>query len=564
MPQKIIYRVLIALIAILLIQTTQAQDISHKQADDFADWLVADGQFSKAAGLYADAFKEKSRNVYAYKAAELYFAVKDYSKAAKFYEAVAKGSTEYPDARLKYARSLKQMCKYDEALTQFNNFKNAYVAEDSAMVRAAVKQDIAGTELAIAELTRVDPTVFVDRLGQSINGMKNEISPTIAQDGSMNFISDFDGTMRVYSSSKGRNGWSQMRPAKDFPVLEEGHIGGISFASENRIYVSICDQTENMIQPAVNCQINVITRTGNTWGTPQPIKGNINVEGASSLQPFVFQEDGNEVMIFASNRPNGFGGMDLWCAERSVDSDNAVFGTPVNLGTSVNGTGNEVTPFFNTETRVLSYSSNGGATLGGYDVFQSTTKDGLKSWTTATNPGTPVNSTADDYHYMEVTGSSTAYLSSNRMEDMAATHFVNDDVYQVTYDNPNVTIEFAVLDDKTGKPVSDPTINVQLNPDGRMLKPLTIRRSIDGYFSLTLPVDRDIVIDVTRPYFDDSNTTLFIPLGESDGYEIKPLRLERSNVGKDDILVVSRTEKVSDPTSIKREIMTASGEEEGN
>lgn len=564
MPQKIIYRVLIALIAILLIQTTQAQDISHKQADDFADWLVADGQFSKAAGLYADAFKEKSRNVYAYKAAELYFAVKDYSKAAKFYEAVAKGSTEYPDARLKYARSLKQMCKYDEALTQFNNFKNAYVAEDSAMVRAAVKQDIAGTELAIAELTRVDPTVFVDRLGQSINGMKNEISPTIAQDGSMNFISDFDGTMRVYSSSKGRNGWSQMRPAKDFPVLEEGHIGGISFASENRIYVSICDQTENMIQPAVNCQINVITRTGNTWGTPQPIKGNINVEGASSLQPFVFQEDGNEVMIFASNRPNGFGGMDLWRAERSVDSDNAVFSAPVNLGTSVNGPGNEVTPFFNTETRVLSYSSNGGATLGGYDVFQSTTKDGLKSWTTATNPGTPVNSTADDYHYMEVTGSSTAYLSSNRMEDMAATHFVNDDVYQVTYDNPNVTIEFAVLDDKTGKPVSDPTINVQLNPDGRMLKPLTIRRSIDGYFSLTLPVDRDIVIDVTRPYFDDSNTTLFIPLGESDGYEIKPLRLERSNVGKDDILVVSRTEKVNDPTAIKREIMTASGEEEGN
>lgn len=564
MPQKIIYRVLIALIAILLIQTTQAQDISHKQADDFADWLVADGQFSKAAGLYADAFKEKSRNVYAYKAAELYFAVKDYSKAAKFYEAVAKGSTEYPDARLKYARSLKQMCKYDEALTQFNNFKNAYVAEDSAMVRAAVKQDIAGTELAIAELTRVDPTVFVDRLGQSINGMKNEISPTIAQDGSMNFISDFDGTMRVYSSSKGRNGWSQMRPAKDFPVLEEGHIGGISFASENRIYVSICDQTENMIQPAVNCQINVITRTGNAWGAPQPIKGNINVEGASSLQPFVFQEDGKEVMIFASNRPNGFGGMDLWRAERSVDSDNAVFGAPVNLGTSVNGPGNEVTPFFNTETRVLSYSSNGGATLGGYDVFQSTTKDGLKSWTTATNPGTPVNSTADDYHYMEVTGSSTAYLSSNRMEDMAATHFVNDDVYQVTYDNPNVTIEFAVLDDKTGKPVSDPTINVQLNPDGRMLKPLTIRRSIDGYFSLTLPVDRDIVIDVTRPYFDDSNTTLFIPLGESDGYEIKPLRLERSNVGKDDILVVSRTEKVSDPTAIKREIMTASGEEEGN
>jgi len=556
-----IYRVLIAFFAISLTYTTQAQDISHKQADDFADWLVADGQFSKAAGLYADAFKEKSRNVYAYKAAELYFAVKDYSKAAKYYEAVAKGTTEYPDARLKYARSLKQMCNYEDAITQFTNFSNGYVAEDSAAVRAIVKQDIAGTELAIKELTRVDPTIFVDRLGQSINGMKNEISPTIGSDGSMTFVSDYDGTMRVYSSSKGRNGWSQMRPAKDFPVLEEGHIGGITIASEDRIYVSICDQTENMIQPAVNCKINVVTRMGNAWGEPKPVKGNINIEGASSAHPFIFRENGKEVMIFASNRANGYGGMDLWRTERAADSDSDIFGTPTNLGTSINGAGDEVTPFFNTETRVLSYSSNGGVTLGGYDVFHSTTKDGLKSWTTPTNPGTPVNSTADDYHYMEIEGSSTAYLSSNRMEDMAATHFVNDDVYQVTYDNPNVTIEFAVLDDNTGKPVSDPTINVQLNPDGRMLKPLTVRRSIDGYFALTLPVDRDIVIDVTRPYFDASHTTLFIPLGETDGFEIKPFRLDRTEVGKDDILVVSRSVRDADPTAIKREIMTASGEE---
>jgi len=564
MLNKTIYRVLIVFLAISLIHTTQAQDISHKQADDFADWLVADGQFSKAAGLYADAFKEKSRNVYAYKAAELYFNVKDYAKAAKFYEAVANGSTEYPDARLMYARSLKQMCKFEEAIEEFNKFSKGYLAEDSAAVRTTVKQDIAGTELAIEELTRVDPTVFVDRLGQSINGMKNEIAPTLAADGSMTFISDFDGTMRVYSSSKGRNGWSQMRPAKDFPVLEEGHIGGLTFASDDRIYVSICDQTENMIQPAVNCQINVITRMGNAWGEPKPIKGNINVEGASSLQPFVFEENDKEVMIFSSNRPNGYGGMDIWRAERDIASDISVFSTPVNLGTSVNGSGNEVTPFFNTETRVLSYSSNGGATLGGYDVFHATTKDGLKSWTTGVNPGTPVNSSADDYHYMEVIGSSSAYLSSNRMEDMTTTHFVNDDVYEVTYDNPNVTIEFAVLDDKTGLPVSDPTINVQLNPDGRMLKPLTIRRSIDGYFALTLPVDRDIVVDVSRPYFDDSNTTLYIPLGESDGYEIKPFRLERTRVGKDDILVVSRSEKVDNPNAVKREVMTASGEKTDN
>jgi len=45
-----------------------------------------------------------------------------------------------------------------------------------------------------------------------------------------------------------------------------------------------------------------------------------------------FSPDGSE-LYFASNRPGGFGGIDLYKATRLANSD---FGNPVNLGPNIN------------------------------------------------------------------------------------------------------------------------------------------------------------------------------------------------------------------------------------
>ena len=542
-----------------------AQDLNHKQADDFADWLVADGQYAKAAGLYAEAFEERSRTVYAYKAAELYFFVKNYAKAAPFYEAAAK-SSDFPFATRQLARCYKRMGRFAEAMMEYGTFDATYHREDSSAVRAAVALEIEGVERAVAERERVDPTVFVDRVGGMVNGMKNEVAPALMPDGSLGFVSDFDGTMRAYSAdAAGKNTWGQMRPSSLLPVIEEaGHIGGGTLVSPDRFVFSLCPTTDLMTQPGdVNCTLQEVTRRGGTWGAPKPLPGNVNVEGTSSAQPFVFEEGGKEIMIFASDREGGHGGMDLWKAERSLGSDVAKFGTPVNLGPAVNTPGHEVTPFFNPATRVLSFSSDGGVTLGGYDVRRATATDGVGKWTPATNPGTPVNSSADDYFYVEVPGTSTAYLASNRASDLTKTLMTNDDLYVVTYDSRNITVEIAILDDRTGKPVSDPTLQVSLNPDGRLVKPYLVRRSLDGYFQFTLPVDREVALSIERPYFDDAEFTVTIPATERDGYAVKPIRIARTPIADGDTEVVWREARpgqaADGPAATPAEVMTASG-----
>ena len=541
-----------------------AQDLDHRQADDFAAWLVDDGQHAKAAGLYAEAYDERSRPVYAHEAAELYFAVKDYAKAARYYAAVAKNS-DYPQARLQLARAQMRMGDYAAARATYAEHREKYVREDSAAVRATIKAELASIDYAEAERVRVDPTVFADKLGGSVNGMKNEICPMPLDGGrTLAFVSDFDGTMRAYATSKGRNGWSQMAPADDIPVVEDAHIGGGTLVGDDRFYFARCATSELVTQPTAACQIYVVTRRGGAWGEPKALPGNINLEGSTALQPYVFEQDGKEVMLFASDRPGGQGAMDIWRAERDLAGDVTVFGTPVNLGEAVNGPGNEVTPFYNPETRVLSFSTDGATVMGGYDVYQATaTGQGLAEFKPAVNAGSPVNSVGDDYYYREVVGTSQAYVASNRGKDPAKTNLVNDDIFEVTYDNPNVTVEVLVVEDGTGKPLTDVTLTASVDPDGHLLKPMVARRSLDGYFTLTLPVDRDVTVEIERPYFDDDTAAIYLPVGSRDGHEIEPLRLKRTPVGADDLPVVSRGVATDDDgVVVKRKIMTATADEE--
>ena len=228
----------------------------------------------------------------------------------------------------------------------------------------------------------------------------------------------------------------------------------------------------------------------------------------------------------------------------------------------MNTAGNEVTPFFNTETRVLSYATDGGVTLGGYDIVQVTAKEGLSTWGARKNPGTPINASGDDYHYREVVGESRAYLASNRSEDLTKTNLSNEDIFAVTYDNPNIKVELAILDDHTGSPISDPTVTISVNPDGLQRKPLLAQRSINGTYSILLPVDRDIDIDVKRPYCDDAAVSLVIPAGERDGYKIPAVRLRRSEVADGETPVVAGLHSTLPNSPEKKEVMTASGDGE--
>jgi outer membrane protein OmpA-like peptidoglycan-associated protein/tetratricopeptide (TPR) repeat protein len=93
-------------------------------------------------------------------------------------------------------------------------------------------------------------------------------------------------------------------------------------------------------------------------------------------QSFGFITPDGKSMYFSSNRPGGYGELDIWFSEKN---DAGKWNEPVNCGNVINTPYNEDTPFFNKENNTLLFSSTGHISMGGYDVFRSVKKNGTWS-----------------------------------------------------------------------------------------------------------------------------------------------------------------------------------------
>ncbi len=106
-----------------------------------------------------------------------------------------------------------------------------------------------------------------------------------------------------------------------------------------------------------------------------------------------FSPDG-KMLYFASDRPGGYGDMDLYSAEMDEDGN---LGEVRNLGNTINTRFTETAPFM-TDDHVLYFSSDGHPSMGGLDMFVS--REIPAGWSEPENLGFPVNSTRDDTRFL--------------------------------------------------------------------------------------------------------------------------------------------------------------------
>lgn len=137
----------------------------------------------------------------------------------------------------------------------------------------------------------------------------------------------------------------------------------------------------------------------------------------------VFYQD--TLVIFASNRPGGHGGWDLYKSVRKKGR----WSPPINLGPTVNTPFDETTPFLAHDGRTLYFSSNDSQkSLGGLDVFKTHFVPKLQQWLPPANVGLPINSAGDDSHFRISRDGFTAFLCSSRKDgfgqrDIYIAHF---------------------------------------------------------------------------------------------------------------------------------------------
>jgi len=149
----------------------------------------------------------------------------------------------------------------------------------------------------------------------------------------------------------------------------------------------------------------------------EPVNLGQVINSASSDYSACVSADGLE-LYFCSERPGGFGAVDIWVSTRQNVND--PWGPPTNLGHTVNSSHNEAYPSISSDGLTLYFSdAYSGPTrpdgLGGGDIWMTTRPSRSDAWGTPVNMGAPINgSTLDISPAISGDGLTLVFTSNNR------------------------------------------------------------------------------------------------------------------------------------------------------
>jgi len=205
-------------------------------------------------------------------------------------------------------------------------------------------------------------------------------------------------------------------------INSDYHEGPLTFTSGgDKIYFTRVDYEGNELKMNTdNVVLNKIYESNYSdedWSTP--IKSSINVEDYTSCHPALTRD--GQMMIFSSDRPEGYGKMDLYISELI----NGEWSTPQNLGPEINTEENELFPNF-IEPSFLLYSTDGLSNKNDLDIYK-VRIDNLKKIPFPIKLPLPVNSEFDDFSLILDPVGLNGFLSSNRPGGVG-----RDDIYSVS------------------------------------------------------------------------------------------------------------------------------------
>ncbi len=243
------------------------------------------------------------------------------------------------------------------------------------------------------------PAVFsCDTLPEPINSVYSNVNPVVTADEKQLFYMDqlkfYDAVMQALRTDTAWQNPENLTPA----IRSDGDhmLTGIN-ADGTAMLLTAYDAYQSG-------EIFSSELMNSEWTVIQKLNSNINTrfnETHASLSP-----DGN-TLYFTSDRPGGYGGLDIYISRRNSPGD---WGAAVNAGPLINTPFNEETPFVSGDGKTLFFSSQGHYNMGGYDVFMCSS-DENGGWLHPFNIGYPLNTTDDDLFFFPVKSDRIAYQS---------------------------------------------------------------------------------------------------------------------------------------------------------
>lgn len=390
-------------------------------------------------------------------------------------------------------------------------------------------------------------------IGESINSNSLDYAPVINADETMMIF-----TSRRRDGNLNENVYDDNFPYEDIFISykKDGkwspaeNIGNTvnTLYFESNLALSADGQQLYIYRDENNGDIYVSDRkSDNTWSAPQPLSSNINSsysENSVSISP-----DG-QTLYFSSNRPGGYGGIDIYKCEKDR---RGVWGKVTNLGDAINTPFDEDGVFIDYDGKTLYFSSRGHKGIGGYDIYKSIYDAGNSQWSPPVNLGYPINTPDDDIffvstkdgkrgYYATVRSDGSGYLdiymvepdrssnASNKLEKQKPNEITtqkkesNKIINKVATTTPDKSLQpvrllLKVEDNKTQIVLSS-QVKLKSTTGGKELVPVEVSKGI-YQFEIQQEKARQYVLSVESPGYMFKSLKMEIPAAKADLQEFR-------------------------------------------
>ncbi len=294
------------------------------------------------------------------------------------------------------------------------------------------------------DTARFKQEVALFNLGPVVNSRSDEYFPFLSNDQSLIYFTrrrpGADENLLIARSNG--NGWQNPAPLSN--ILNSPLNEGMSTLVRDgrRMYFTACNR-EAVLGP---CDIWEAELERDEVKKVSPMNGNPNSDQWESQA--AISCDGS-TLYFASNRPGGRGGTDIWFSKRQ---NNGSWSEPQNMGPQINTAQDEEAPFISNDENALYFSSTGHLGMGDQDIFVSF-RDAEKKWGEPTNLGPKINTPHRELGFFLSADGKTGYFASDRPNGFGGMDIYRVELGEELFSEPITFSEFLIRDSIENTPI---------------------------------------------------------------------------------------------------------------
>lgn len=423
--------------------------------------------------------------------ADIYYDLQEYPNAvASYKKAVSIDSVIFPPAYYIMANLYFEMEKYDDAKANYLKYLTFKPKIQAELKR--INENLPLCDFR-SDIMRHPVPFNPVNIGPNVNSSGYEYINALSLDESQLYFTRKGADPRSDESfyrsvsavsSTGILNWS---PAIEIgaPINTPGNEGALCVSPDGlTIIITACSRRDSY----GSCDLYSSRKVGNNWSEPVNLGEQVNTSSWES-QPCLGAD--GRTLYFVSTRRGGKGGSDIW---KSTLQNDGSWGTPVNLGDSINTTADEMAPFIHPDGHTLYFSSKGHPGMGGADLFVSR-MDANGNWLKPKNLGYPVNTKLDEINLIINAKGTEAYISAEREKGFGKTDIYR---FELPVQSRPASVSYVhgkVYDKNTLVPLSAAFELIDMQSNKTVVS--SSSDPISGEFVMSLPVDKNYALNVS-------------------------------------------------------------------